>query len=149
MYLPELNPILSFANYQQAAGGRLHHQRRRLAVGHAAAASRARGRATTCASIGVINSRGLGIAPTRPEYERGNAYPGPNYLTRARALGIPEAFDCKPTGGEVKEPRTASRPASWRRCSLFDGRLFPRLERGEAPLRPPPPGTLGSQPANP
>jgi hypothetical protein len=33
--------------------------------------------------------------------------------------------------------------------SLFDGRLFPRLAKGGAPLRKPPPGNLGSRPANP
>jgi hypothetical protein len=33
--------------------------------------------------------------------------------------------------------------------SLFDGRMYPRLTRGNAPLRPPPPDTLGAEPALP
>jgi virulence factor Mce-like protein len=148
VYLPELNPILSFANFEQAqvadfitnGGGSLSATL--PPVGD-------EGPRHYLRQYGVINSRGLGIARTRPTYERANAYPGPNYLTRGRALGIVEAFDCKPSGGPVRESKNGEPPCYVQPRSLFDGRSFPRLVRGGAPLRPPPPGTLGSQPASP
>ena len=78
---------------------------------------------------GVINARGLGLSRTRPSYERGNAYQAPNYLTRARSLGIPEAWDCQPTKGEVRESKNGEPPCYVAPPSLFDGRMFPRLVR--------------------
>jgi phospholipid/cholesterol/gamma-HCH transport system substrate-binding protein len=148
VYLPELNPILSFANFEQAqladfitnGGGSLSASLPPLP---------GEGPRHYLRQYGVINSRSMGLARTRPAYERGNAYPGPNYLTRARSLGIAEAFDCKPSNGPVRESKNGEPPCYVAPRSLFDGRFFPRLERGGAPLRPPPPGTLGSQPANP
>jgi phospholipid/cholesterol/gamma-HCH transport system substrate-binding protein len=148
VYLPELNPILSFANFEQAqladfitnGGGSLSATLPPFP---------GEGPRHYLRQYGVINSRGLGIARTRPTYERANAYPGPNYMTRGRSLGIPEAFDCKPTGGPVRESKNGEPPCYIAPRSLFDGRFFPRLVRGGAPLRPPPPGTLGSQPASP
>ena len=148
VYLPELNPILSFANFEQAqvadfimnGGGSLSATLPPFP---------GEGPRHYLRQYGVINSRGLGIARTRPVYERANAYPGPNYMTRAKALGIFEAFDCKPSGGTVREPKNGEPPCYVQPRSLFDGRFFPRLVRGGAPLRPPPPGTLGSESANP
>ncbi len=148
VYLPELNPILSFANFEQAqladfitnGGGSLSATLPPFP---------GEGPRHYLRQYGVINSRGLGIARTRPAYERANAYPGPNYMTRAKALGIFEAFDCKPSGGTVRESKNGEPPCYVQPRSLFDGRYFPRLVRGGAPLRPPPPGTLGSEPANP
>jgi virulence factor Mce-like protein len=148
VYLPELNPILSFANFQQAqladfitvGGGTLSATLPPLP---------GEGPRHYLRQYGVINSRGLGLNRTRPVYERANAYPGPNYLKRARSLGIFEAFDCAPSGGTVRESKNGEPPCYVQPKSLFDGRYFPRLQRGGAPLRPPPPGTLGSEPANP
>ena len=148
VYLPELNPILSFANFEQAqvadfitnGGGSLSATLPPFP---------GEGPRHYLRQYGVINARGLGIARTRPAYERANAYPGPNYMTRAKALGIFEAFDCKPSGGEVRESKNGEPPCYVQPRSLFDGRFFPRLVRGGAPLRPPPPGTLGSEPAAP
>jgi phospholipid/cholesterol/gamma-HCH transport system substrate-binding protein len=148
VYLPELNPILSFANFEQAqvadfitnGGGSLSATLPPF---------KGEGPRHYLRQYGVINGRGLGIARTRPAYERANAYPGPNYLTRGRALGIPEAWDCTPSGGPVRESKNGEPPCYVAPPSLFDGRAFPRLQRGGAPLREPPPGTLGTQPANP
>jgi phospholipid/cholesterol/gamma-HCH transport system substrate-binding protein len=148
VYLPELNPILSFANFEQAqladfitvGGGTLSATLPPLP---------GEGPRHYLRQYGVINGRGLGLNRTRPSYERANAYPGPNYLKRARSLGIFEAFDCKPSKGEVRESKNGEPPCYVAPRSLFDGRFFPRLERGGAPLRPPPPGTLGSEPADP
>jgi phospholipid/cholesterol/gamma-HCH transport system substrate-binding protein len=147
-YLPELNPILSFANfYQQQLSDFITNGGGSLSA--TLPPFPGEGPRHYLRQMGVINSRGLGIARTRPVYERGNAYPAPNYLTRAKALGIPESFDCKPAGGEVREPKNGEPPCFAAPRSLFDGRIFPRLERGVAPLRPPPPDTLGSEPAIP
>jgi phospholipid/cholesterol/gamma-HCH transport system substrate-binding protein len=148
VYLPELNPILSFANFYQAqvsdfimnGGGSLSATLPPLP---------GEGPRHYLRQYGVINSRGLGIARTRPAYERANAYPAPNYFTRAKALGIFEAFDCSPSGGEVRESKNGEPPCYVAPPSLFDGRMFPRLVKGGAPLRPPPPGALGARPANP
>jgi hypothetical protein len=148
VYLPELNPILSFANFEQAqvadfitnGGGSLSATLPPFP---------GEGPRHYLRQYGVINSRGLGIARTRPAYERANAYPGPNYMTRAKALGIFEAFDCKPSGGPGRESKNGEPPCYVQPPSLYDGRFFPRLVRGGAPLRPPPPGTLGTAPANP
>jgi hypothetical protein len=148
VYLPELNPILSFANFYQAhlsdfimnGGGSLSATLPPLP---------GEGPRHYLRQYGVINSRGLGVARTRPVYERGNAYPAPNYFNRAKALGIFEAFDCAPSGGEVRESENGEPPCYVAPPSLFDGRIFPRLVKGGAPLRQPPPGTLGARPANP
>jgi phospholipid/cholesterol/gamma-HCH transport system substrate-binding protein len=148
VYLPELNPILSFANYEQAqladfitnGGGSLSATLPPFP---------GEGPRHYLRQYGVINARGAGINRTRPPYERGNAYPGPNYFTRARGLGIFEAFDCKPAGGEMRDPKNNEPPCFVAPRSLFDGRQFPRLASGDAPLRPPPPGDLGSEPATP
>jgi phospholipid/cholesterol/gamma-HCH transport system substrate-binding protein len=148
VYLPELNPILSFANFYQAqvsdfitnGGGSLSATLPPLP---------GEGPRHYLRQYGVINARGLGIARTRPNYERASAYPTPNYMTRAKALGIFEAFDCSPSGGTVRESKNGEPPCYVAPPSLFDGRFFPRLVKGGAPLRPPPPGALGSQPANP
>jgi phospholipid/cholesterol/gamma-HCH transport system substrate-binding protein len=147
-YLPELNPILSYANFYQP------HLADFITNGGGSLSATlppfpGEGPRHYLRQIGVINSRGLGIARTRPTYERANAYPAPNYFTRAKALGMFEAWDCKPSGGEVRDPKNGEPPCFVAPRSLFDGRMFPRLARGEAPLRPPPPDTLGAEPAVP
>jgi phospholipid/cholesterol/gamma-HCH transport system substrate-binding protein len=148
VYLPELNPILSFANFYQAqvsdfimnGGGSLSATLPPLP---------GEGPRHYLRQYGVINSRGLGIARTRPSYERANAYPAPNYFTRAKALGIFEAWDCSPAKGEVRESKNGEPPCYVAPPSLFDGRMFPRLVKGGAPLRAPPPGMLGARPPQP
>ena len=91
----------------------------------------------------------MGLNRTRPPYERGNAYPAPNYLARFPKLGIVESFDCTPAGGTKREATQGEPPCYVQPPSLFDGRFFPRLQRGGAPIRRPPPGDLGATPAVP
>ncbi|UJA19251.1 MCE family protein [Thermoleophilia bacterium SCSIO 60948] len=45
----------------------------------------------------------LGILPERLETNRGNAYPKPDSINNrdAATFGIPDQFDCKPSGGEI------------------------------------------------
>jgi phospholipid/cholesterol/gamma-HCH transport system substrate-binding protein len=148
VYLPELNPILSIFNFEQQqvadfisnSGGALNGTLPGVP---------GEGPRHYLKQFGIINSRGIGVAQSRPEYERGNAYPAPNYLKRARALGIYESFDCKPTGGQKKDASSGSPPCFVQPKSLFDGRRFPRLGKGDAPLRPPPQENAGTEPAQP
>ncbi|MEA2387157.1 MAG: hypothetical protein QOJ22_1331, partial [Thermoleophilaceae bacterium] len=95
----------------------------------------------------ITNSRSLGVNRTRPEYERGNSYGAPNYLKRSRLVGgVPESFDCKPTGGLKPEPTSGSPPCLVAPESLWDGNQFPRLRRGDGAVRPPPQGNDGRRP---
>jgi ABC-type transporter Mla subunit MlaD len=149
VYLPELNPVLSFLNYQQeqvadfimTGSGTLN----------ATLPPRpGEGPRHYLRGYTAINSRSVGIARTRPSYERANSYPAPNYLRRNKALGIVESFDCKPTGkGQVKEPVNGEPPCYVQPNQLWDNKLFPRLVKGGAPLRPPPKGSAGTRPNTP
>ena len=147
-YLDELNPILSFLNYQQQqvadfitiGGGTLNARFPPL--------NSSEGPRHYLRAYSAINARGLGINRTRPSYDRGNAYPAPNYLRRSRPLGIAEAFDCKPRG-PAREPENGEPPCFLAPKSLFDGGVFAKLGRGEAPLRPNPEGSEGTTPARP
>jgi phospholipid/cholesterol/gamma-HCH transport system substrate-binding protein len=149
-YLPELNPILSFANYQQA-------QLADFISGGGAAINAtlppitsAEGPRHYLRSLSAIGARSSGLQRTRPSYERANAYPAPNYLARASQLGIAESFDCSPdVRPDKRQPTQGEPPCYVQPQQLFDGRQFPRLERGGAPIRQPPPGALGATPANP
>jgi virulence factor Mce-like protein len=149
-YLPELNPILAYANYQQEqladffmnGAGSLNAKMPGL---------QGEGPRHYLRQFSITNSRALGIQQTRPSYERGNAYPLPNYLKRSRVLGVVESFDCKPAGGEQPDPDPgppiASPPCFVQPPQLWDGLKFPRLERGDNPLRPKPVDNAGTQPA--
>ena len=95
--------------------------------------------------LGVINSRGVGVMQNRPEYDRGNAYPAPNYYARGRPLGMLESFDCKPTGGEKPKATAGSPPCFVQPPLLWDGGTYATLGKGEAPYKPPPKGNEGSK----
>ena len=148
-YLQELNPILAFLNYQQqtvadfliTGGATLNATLPPLTEDE--------GPRHYLRAYSAIGSRALGVQRTRPDYERGNAYPAPNYIRRARLLGINESFDCKPTGGTKSEPTNGQPPCYVQPPSLWDGTLFPRLKRGRAPIRPNPRGYEGTAPARP
>ena len=148
LYLPELNPILSFANWQQAQLADFF-----MVGGGTLSATlpgfEGEGKRHYLRAYSAINSRSLGLSRERPEYDRGNAYPAPNYLWRGRALGINESFDCSHIGGEKSEAENGEPPCFVQPRSLFDGGYFPRLGRGEAPLRQPPRGNAGTEPATP
>jgi phospholipid/cholesterol/gamma-HCH transport system substrate-binding protein len=148
VYLPQLNPILSFANWEQAQLADF------IMNGAGSFTSALPGLAGEgvrhyLRQYGVINARGLGLNRTRPSYERGNAYPSANYASRARSLGIYESFDCKPSGGEKKDSANGEPPCFVQPPSLYDGLRFPRLQKGKAPLVPAPGPYDGSEPATP
>ena len=128
-YLPELNPILSFANFQQAqvadfimnGGGSLSATLPPFP---------GEGPRHYLRQFGVINARGLGLARTRPAVrarQRLSAaqLPAPRAGARhPRDLRLQAA-----SGGEVSEPKNGEPPCFVAPPSLFDGRLFPRLGR--------------------
>jgi phospholipid/cholesterol/gamma-HCH transport system substrate-binding protein len=148
-YLKELNPVLSYLNFQQQqvsdfimnGGGSLNATLKPL--------NSEEGPRHYLRAYSAINARGLGVQRTRPEWERGNANPAPNYFRRSIPFGISESFDCKPAGGEKRDPSNGSPPCFVVPGSLWDGGKYPRLRSGSAPLRPAPQGLEGNRPAGP
>jgi phospholipid/cholesterol/gamma-HCH transport system substrate-binding protein len=153
VFLPQLNPILSYWNFDQD----------RIAHFLAAAASALRynvapqpGGLTgyALAQFGITNGESIQLRTQRPATERANAYLAPNAYNRAVPLGVIESFDCKPSGGQVRNPSdngmTSMAPCFVQPRSLYDQRYFPHLDPGKVRLQPSPRGTtLGNAPANP
>ena len=132
-YLPELNPILSFLNYQQetvagilSAAGSLSARMPPL--------SENEGPRHYLRQFSISNTRSIQLQETRPTYDRGNAYPLPNFFKRSRPLGMMEAFDCSNTGlggdGTRKDPGQGEPPCFIQPPHTWDGKKFPRVERG-------------------
>ena len=101
----------------------------------------------------IIDGRSLRRRTTRPFWERANSYVAPNAYDRAISLGVIESFDCKPNGGEQRDPsgsgESAEPPCFVAPRSLFQDQKYPRLRRGQAPLVPAPQGREGTRPATP
>ena len=150
-YLTGAQPDPLLPQLPPGAGGRLHHERRRLAQRHAAARSTPRrARATTCAAYSVNQLPQPRHLAHAPELRPRQRLPGAELPAAAPApLGIYEAFDCKPTGGEKPGTSNGEPPCFVAPRSLWDGGQFPRVRSGEAPIRPNPEGTAGSEPATP
>ena len=136
VYLQELNPILSFLNYEQQqvadfimnGAGSLNANLGRLP---------GEGPRHYLRQFTIINSRSSGIATSRSDYDRGNAYPAPNYYKRKKAFGIGEAWDCKYNAppGEQKDPKNNYPPCFVQPPQLYDGKYFPHLEKGVVRLK--------------
>jgi hypothetical protein len=153
VFLPQLNPILSYWNFDSdriahflAAGGAAFHYNV-VPTGNGIPGY-------ALAQFGVVNAESIQLKTTRPSDDRGNAYLAPNAYNRAALLGIAESFDCKPSGGEVKNPsdngNTQIPPCFVQPRSLYDNRLFPHLDAGKVYTKPSPRGTVnGALPANP
>jgi phospholipid/cholesterol/gamma-HCH transport system substrate-binding protein len=153
-FLPQLNPILSYWNFDQA---RIAHF---LATGasafHYNVAPQPGGLpGYALAQFAVNNGESIQLRTTRPSNERANSYLAPNAYGRGPLFGMQaEAFDCKPSGGEVKNASddgiNAIAPCFVQPPSLYDNRYFPHLDPGKVRLKPSPRGTLdGTAPANP
>lgn len=146
-YLPELNPVISMFNFQQEQVADFITNGAGSLNGVLPPFDENSGPRHYLRQYAIINSRSLGINITRPEHDRGNAYPEPNYMKRNRPLGITEAWDCVPTGGQEKPDATnGSPPCFVEPNSLWDGNQFPRPDRGEAPKRNKPRGNEGTRP---
>ncbi len=160
-FLPELNPIFSYANFQQDqvahffVNGGAATQYRLPDIPSAPGVPR-----YMLGFTGAINGNSFSFRGTRPKFERGNSYPANNNYRRSVKFGIPESFDCKPdhpdgdgvTGGTAgrKDPVDAGPggeqlpPCFVQPPFLWDGKYYPRLERGKAPLVKAPFGLEGS-----
>jgi len=151
-FFPELNPILSYFNFQQPTIAAFITN-----AGADLAADYGTGQRGQT-QIGIIEDRSFqpykyGDEP--PGWTRGNAYLHPNSLMRALKLGTIESFRCP--DGELKQPIDATEPGQSHDdkrapCfelppSLYDGKVFPLLRRGVAPLRNSPKGVEGIPPA--
>ena len=133
-YLPELNPILSFINYQQETLSNFIHSAAASLNATMPPLSANEGPRHYLRQFSISNTRGIQLSQTRPTYERGNAYPLPNYLKRMRPLGMTEAFDCSNTGfpgdGTRRDSAQGEPPCFVQPPHLWDGKKFPRIARG-------------------
>jgi phospholipid/cholesterol/gamma-HCH transport system substrate-binding protein len=152
-FLPQLNPILAFANYQQNVLGH-------FLVNSAYSTHHIWPGGSTNPPQFVIDefndqdANSLGFSGTRPVWERGNAYNAPNLYTRGPAFGVEESFDCNPSGPQKdpkdpdpSDPSKGSGPNSDVQLpcfvqpkSLWDNRQFSHLDKGYAPFKPNPTG---------
>jgi phospholipid/cholesterol/gamma-HCH transport system substrate-binding protein len=154
VFMPELNPILSYLSF---ARGQLAQF---ITVGGAALAGNGAGgymgnggEEHYLPQIAIIDGRSFGRRPSRPPWERANAYIAPNAYDRATPLGVIESFDCKPNGGEQRNAagsgENAEPPCFVAPPLLWGHQKYPRLRRGKAPFVPAPTGREGTEPATP
>ena len=150
VFLPELNPILSELNFHQATVSSFITNAAADLIGDF-------GGQRYQTQVAVIEPKSfLGFPESkRPANENGNAYVLPNGELRGRALGMyQEAFDCKPAGGERKNPVDALLPTDkLPPCfvaprQLYNSKQFIRPERGDGRLAAPPHGLEGNSPAD-
>ena len=153
VFLPELNPILSYWNYDQdriahflATGGSAFHYQMQPPVNGVPIYA--------LAQFGVSNQESVMLRRQRPANERANSYLAPNAYNRAVLMGIVESFDCKPSGGKIKNPSDNGvqqiPPCFVQPRQLYDNRFFPHIDKGKVRLKPSPRGTTaGNAPASP
>jgi phospholipid/cholesterol/gamma-HCH transport system substrate-binding protein len=158
-FLPELNPIISFANFMQdpiahffVNGGAATQYK--LNPGANPGVNR-----YMLGFAGAINANSLSLAAgNRPQNDRGNAYIEPNTYRRAPVFGVIESFDCRPDNPDgdgstpgsvgrrdpVDQPGTELPPCFVKPKSLWGNTQYPRLTRGKAPFVPAPFGLQGT-----
>jgi hypothetical protein len=138
-FLQELNPIFSYLNFDARSltaflsnGAATTNYRFKTDSGHSMHA---------LAQMGIISNRSFAFGgdPNEqegnriPKIERANAYPDPsNYLTAGK-YGIIQSFSCANVGGNKSDAEDKSPPCHEQGPNAWDGKLFPRLERGKAP----------------
>ena len=159
-FLPELNPIMSYANFSQ-------DQVAHFFVNGGAATQYKLPQIPSQPGVprymlgftGAVNEHSFSFRGERPQFERGNSYVAPNNYRRSVKFGIPESFDCRPdhpqgdgvTPGSVgrRDPQAEDQlpPCFVQPEFLWDGGQYPTLSRGEAPLVKAPFGFEGNSPA--
>ena len=168
-FLPELNPVLSLANFYQLPVAHF------LTGASASTHSQPLGPSPNGTPRymlpfdGSINGNSFGFQPStkRPQYDRGTAYLAPNMYQRALVpLGTHESFDClpdhpngngttdhagrrNPVDNTAMPGGTQVPPCFVQPPELYNKQRFIRLNRGDAPLVPPPFGIEGTVPATP
>src|SRR3954452_15330317 len=152
VFLPELNPILSFLNFDQQvvahfltdAGAAFSHRINNEPATH------------VLPQFGIVNGRSLSLSPEVPKWIRGNAYVAPNTYDRAVPLGAIESFSCP--NGTVRDPQDKGSPVGeeippcfQQPKLLYSNTFYPLLDKkGEIYTGAPPNFTLrGNSPANP
>jgi virulence factor Mce-like protein len=138
-FLQELNPIISYLNYDSRSvtaflsnGAATTNYRFNTGSGHPMHA---------LAQMGIISNRSFAFGgdPNEqegnriPKIERANAYPDPRNYLNAGQYGIIQSFSCANVGGNKTDVEPKSPPCHEQGPSGWDGKLFPRLERGKAP----------------
>jgi virulence factor Mce-like protein len=140
VFLPELNPILSYLNYNQAMVSMfISNGGFNLSLRDAKGDFRQ-------VQTGIIDPRSFNRLTEVPEFDRGNAYFTGRILERRPNMhGIIESFAACPEG-EVPDPVPGENPfdPGLPPCFLappskFQGQQYPNLEKGKAPLIVPDP----------
>jgi phospholipid/cholesterol/gamma-HCH transport system substrate-binding protein len=153
VFLQELNPVLSFANFnQQVLAGFVTNGSLAFNLDLDNPGEPEDGIFDyVLQQFGIINGTSLQVNQTRPTYDIGNAYIEPNNYKRGIPLGAPEANDCKTRGGEQKDPDPEKKlaPCFVEPPSLWDNHLFPLVQQGKAPRTPAPTGTEGRKSSDP
>jgi phospholipid/cholesterol/gamma-HCH transport system substrate-binding protein len=149
VFLPELNPIISFANYDALALGGF--------IGDGAAGlyfnpvgNDARGTPRyMLGQAGVNNGNSIGIHQQVPPFDRGTAYQLSNALKRGKVLGVvsesfscdqdtrPEAEKSQPQEGSSTDGSGGDLPPCFVQPAHLWGtkhEQYPNVNRGEAPL---------------
>ena len=136
-WLQEFNPILSYFNYDaRTITGFLSDGAAATNYHLSVPGSTPR---NALAFYGAIDAHSFAFSgsdqegKTRPSWERANSYPSPLTYLQAGKYGVIPSFDCKPSGGEVAQPTEGFQPCKVQGTNNWDGKFFPRLERGFAP----------------
>jgi len=141
VFLPELNPIISFANYDQLAlGGFLGNGAAGLyfklpTLGDGVPRY-------MLGQAGVNNANTIAIHRTIPPNDRGNAYQLANALKRGKVLGVvSESFSCaQDTRSDKTQPDDQPGdtndlpPCFVQPAHLWGHTMYPHVSRGAAPL---------------
>jgi phospholipid/cholesterol/gamma-HCH transport system substrate-binding protein len=158
VFLPELNPIISFLNFDQNVVAHF------LTDGAAALNHRINDEPGThvLPQFGIVNSRSLTFSGSIPAWARGNAYVSNNTYDRAIPLGMIESFDCSNTGlpgtGKKRDPSDKGSPLGeelppcfQQPKFLYSNTFYPLLDKkGAINTDDPPTYSLkGNWPANP
>lgn len=154
-FFPEINPVLSLLSFHQATVAGF------ISNGASDLSGDASGERQQT-QIGVISGRSFDRFTKAPPRTRGNAYVAPNAINRFVRLGVFETFDCAPAGGERSDaddqldnlnPLTKGGskqpPCFVAPPSLYDGKKFRALKKGQSPFRRAPEGDAGSASADP
>jgi phospholipid/cholesterol/gamma-HCH transport system substrate-binding protein len=152
--LPELNPTLAFLSFASPQIGTFFSAPAATLAGTGEGGYRGNGAGEHyLPQAAIIDTRSLMRRDSRPFWDRGNAYVAPNAYGRAVGLGVIENFDCRPNGGEQRDPSgsgvEAEPPCFEAPPLLFQNQKYPRLRRGAAPAVPAPKGREGARPATP